>query len=105
MTEMKKCCEEYMCEQFGGDADLMAEIYGEYVASVTAKIAEAKAALAAQDRTTLDRIAHTIKGNALAVGDAEMAETAIALRKTAALGDDDASAKLIAQLETFKGQL
>ena len=34
-----------------------------------------------------------------------MAETAIALRKTAALGDDDASARLIAQLETFKGQL
>ena len=59
---MKQCCADYLSEQFGGDADLMAEIYGEYVTSVTTKIAEAKAALAAQDRTTLDRIAHTIKG-------------------------------------------
>ena len=102
---MKASCRQFLEEQFEGDQETVEEIYGEYVASVTAKIAEAKAALAAQDRTTLDRIAHTIKGNALAVGDTEMAETAIALRKTAALGDDDASAKLIAQLETFKGQL
>jgi len=100
---MKKCCQDYMNEQFGGDADLIAEIYNEYVSSVTGKIAQT--ALAEQNRTALDRIAHTIKGNALAVGDTDMAEAAIALRKTAALGDDAGSAELIARLASFKAQL
>ena len=102
---MKKCCQDYMNEQFGGDADLIAEIYNEYVSSVTGKIAEAQTARAEGNLTALDRIAHTIKGNALAVGDTDMAETAIALRKTAALGDDAGSAELIARLDSFKAQL
>ena len=99
---MKACCKEYMAEQFGDDADIIADIYGEYVTSVGEKIAETHSALAAKDWGLLDRIAHTIKGNALAVGDNDMAETAIALRKTSTLNDEAGSAELIAKLEEFR---
>jgi len=102
---MKECCRKYLEEQFAGDADVMAEIYGEYVSSVSAKVVEAGTALASGEWVLLDRIAHTVKGNALAVGDAEMAETAIALRKTAALKDVAESKALIARLDGFSKEL
>ena len=101
---MKDCCKAYLDEQFGGDADVMAEIYGEYVSSVQEKLAEADSALAASDWVRLDRVAHTVKGNALAAGDAEMAETAIELRKAAALSYSGLSASLLEKLkELAKG--
>ena len=84
---MKECCRVYLDEQFGGDADVVGEIYGEYVSSVGEKLGEADAARAAEDWGQLDRVAHTIKGNALTAGDGAMAEAAIALRKASALKD------------------
>ena len=95
---MKKCCEEYLNEQFGGDADIVAEIYNEYASSVRGKIDEASQALSAGDWQLLDRVAHTVKGNALAAGDKEMADAAIELRKTASIRDADGSARLVAAL-------
>ena len=88
-----------------GDADVMGEIYSEYVSSVGVKLAEADTALAAGDWSLLDRVAHTVKGNALAAGDAEMAETAITLRKAAALSDAAEAASLIAKLRELAAQL
>ena len=102
---MKECCRKYLDEQFGGDADVVGEIYSEYVSSVGAKLAEADAALAAADWKLLDHVAHTVKGNALAAGDADMAETAIALRKASALSDTVAAASLIAKLGELAAQL
>ncbi|MBR5549635.1 MAG: Hpt domain-containing protein [Kiritimatiellae bacterium] len=96
---MKECCKKYLDEQFGGDADLVSEIYNEYVSSIGVKIGEAESALAATDWTKLDRTAHTIKGNALAAGDQEMADTAIALRKAAALADVALSASLLEKIK------
>ncbi len=84
---MKQCCQEYLDEQFGGDADVMKEIYDEYVRSVHEKIGELRSALDASDWLHIDRLAHAMKGNALAAGDPEMAETAIGIRKSAALKD------------------
>ena len=102
---MKECCKAYLDEQFGGDADVVGEIYSEYVTSVGVKLSEADAALAAADWTRLDHVAHTVKGNALAAGDAEMAETAITLRKAAALSDATEAASLIAKLRELATQL
>ena len=48
---MKECCVAYMNEQFGNDAELVKEIYGEYVSSIRVKIGEAEKALAAGPRT------------------------------------------------------
>lgn len=95
---MKECCREYLLNQFG-DEDVSNEIYNEYVNSVKEKIGEAKDALSSGQWQVLDRVAHTIKGNALAAGDVEMSEPAIALRKTAALNDTDGSTELIAKIE------
>lgn len=102
---MKECCRVYLDEQFGGDADVMGEIYAEYVSSVNAKKGEAEAALAASDWGQLDKVAHTVKGNALAAGDTEMADTAIALRKAAALGDAASAASLIGKIGELAAQL
>ena len=96
---MKVCSAKYLEEQFGGDADIMGEIYGEYVSSIRTKIADADEALAASDWTRLDRTAHTIKGNALAAGDTETAEVAIAIRKAAALCDGSQAAALVGRIK------
>lgn len=102
---MKECCKVYLSEQFGGDADVMGMIYDEYVTSVREKVEDAAAKLAAADWTTLDRIAHTIKGNALAAGDTDTANTAIELRKAAALSDVSLSTSLIDKIRELSKEL
>ena len=102
---MKECCEKYLNEQFGNDAAVVNEIYAEYVSSVNVKAAEADAALAAVAWDALDKVAHTIKGNSLAVGDQQMADTAIELRNAAKLQDRDQAERLIADLRALEKQL
>ena len=76
-------------------------IYAEYVSSFGAKMAEADAALAANGWDALDRVAHTVKGNSLAAGDQQMADTAIALRNAAKLQNRDEAEQLIAGLKSL----
>ena len=102
---MKECCAKYLNEQFGGDEAVTAEIYGEYVSSIRVKIGEAEKALAADDWEQLDRVAHTVKGNALTAGDNEMAQVAIELRSTSQLHDHEQSAALISRLRGLEEQL
>ena len=102
---MKECCSKYLNEQFGGDDDIVGEIYAEYAASAKAKSAEAGTALAAGQWDALDKIAHTIKGNALAAGDEETANTGISLRSAAKLHDADAAASLVAKLQELTAAL
>lgn len=102
---MKECCKTYLDGQFGGDAAVIAEIYEEYVNSVKTKLVEAKDALANGDWGQLDRVAHTIKGNALAAGDGDMAQTAIDLRSAAQLQDAAAVSGLVARIVELAGAL
>ena len=102
---MKECCKAYLDEQFGGDPDIVGEIYAEYVASVREKVEAADENLAASEWTALDRVAHTIKGNALAAGDTEVADAAIELRKAAALGDASLCSPLINRIRELLKEL
>ena len=102
---MKECCRTYLNEQLGDDAEAVDAIYAEYVTSIGAKMNEADAALAADAWDTLDRVAHTVKGNSLAVGDQQMAEVAIALRSAAKLQERDQTAQLIADMKALAEQL
>ena len=102
---MKECCRIYLTEQFENDPEVVEGIYAEYVSSVNAQAAEADAALAAGAWDALDRAAHTVKGNALAAGDQEMADTAIALRNAAKLQERDQAERLIADLRALAEQL
>ena len=95
---MKPCCEQYLNEQFGGDADIVCEIYSEYVASLREKVAEANSAFLSRDWVALDRAAHAVKGNALTAGDTETAQVAIQLRSAAKLEDIGECEALIAGL-------
>jgi len=102
---MIECCEKYLNEQFGNDAEVVDAIYAEYVSSINVKAAEADAALAAGAWDALDKVAHTIKGNSLAVGDQQMADTAIELRSAAKLQDRDQAGRLIADLWVLEKRL
>ena len=102
---MKPCCKQYLDEQFGGDADMVNEIYGEYASSMQEKAQEAVTALAGASWEILDRVAHTIKGNALAAGDNEMAQLGIELRQAAKLQDAAQSASLIEGIKAMTQEL
>ena len=102
---MKECCRTYLNEQLGDDAEAVDAIYAEYVTSIGAKMDEADAALAADAWDTLDRVAHTVKGNSLAVGDQQMADAAIALRSAAKLQERDQTAQLLADMKALAEQL
>ena len=102
---MKDCCRKYLNEQLGNDADVVDAIYAEYVASVGAKTGEAAAALAAGAWDALDRVAHTVKGNSLAVGDQQMADAAIALRSAAKSQERDRAAQLVEDMKALAAQL
>ena len=92
---------QWLNEQFDSDQETIAAVWNEYLSSQTAKIAEARTALDAFDFPLLDRIAHTLKGNALMVGDQRSATAGIALRDAAKASDPDAAAKAIGQLEAL----
>ena len=96
---MKECCKTYLNEQFGDDADVVNEIYGEYVSSVRVKVMEATTALTGSAWQQLDRVAHTVKGNALAAGDNEMADAAIQLRRVTQLQDAAQAGELIGRMQ------
>ena len=73
-------------EQFG-DEDVVNEIYAEYVTSIQEKLPEIEAALAAENWTALDSLAHAVKGNSLATGDNAVADVAISMRSAAKMSD------------------
>ncbi|MBQ9337490.1 MAG: Hpt domain-containing protein [Lentisphaeria bacterium] len=95
---MKKCCKDYLMEQFG-DEDVVNEIYAEYAKSIQEKTPELEAALTAENWTALDQVAHAVKGNALATGDNEMAETAISLRAAAKMSEKAVAGTLVEKIK------
>ena len=97
---MKQCCRDYLMEQFG-DEEVVTEIYAEYEKSIREKIPEIETALTAENWSMLDQLAHAVKGNALATGDAKMAEAAIALRIAAKMSEKDNSRSLFEQMKEF----
>ena len=101
---MKQCCKDYLMEQFG-DEDVVNEIYGEYVRSIQEKMPEIEAAVAAENWSTLDPLAHAVKGNALATGDTDAANVAIALRIAAKMSDKEAACSLFAKLKELAKEI
>lgn len=98
---MKEDARQWLKEQFGDDAEMTAAVWNEYLSASTSKITEARAALAAGDYPLLDRIAHTIKGNALMVGDQQSATAGLALRDAAKASDPVAAAKAIDSIDAL----
>ena len=101
---MKQCCKDYLMEQFG-DEEVIGEIYEEYVASIHEKTPEIDTALANENWTALDQLAHAVKGNALATGDNDVAEAAIALRIAAKMSDKATAGSLIAKMKELTKDL
>ena len=101
---MKQCCKDYLMEQFG-DEEVVNEIYAEYVSSIQEKLPELEGALAAENWSALDSLAHAVKGNALATGDTDIANTAISIRNAAKMSEKNAAASLLEKLKTLAGEI
>ncbi len=101
---MKQCCKDYLMEQFG-DEDIVKEIYAEYVKSIGEKLPELETALNSENWTSVDALAHAVKGNALATGDNAMADVAITLRSAAKLSDRAAAASLIGKMKELAKEI
>ena len=97
---MKPCCKEYLMEQFG-DEEVVKEIYAEYANSIREKLPELEAALAAENWSSLDQLAHAVKGNALATGDNDTANVAIALRVAAKMSEKDTARTLLDKMNVL----
>jgi len=101
---MKQCCKDYLMEQFG-DEEIVAEIYAEYANSMREKLPEFEAALAAENWSALDSLAHAVKGNALATGDTELANVAISLRIAAKMAEKENSRSLFDKLKALAAEI
>ena len=101
---MKQCCKDYLMEQFG-DEDVVKEIYAEYANSIQEKLPEFEAALAAEDWPALDKLAHAVKGNALATGDTALADVAISLRVAAKMSEKDTARSLFEQMKALAKEI
>ena len=101
---MKQCCKDYLTEQFG-DEDVVNEIYAEYARSLQEKIPELEKAIDQQNWTGLDPVAHAVKGNALAAGDTDIANVAIAMRTAAKMSDGDSARTLLEKIKTFAKEI
>ncbi|MBP1589059.1 MAG: Hpt domain-containing protein [Kiritimatiellae bacterium] len=95
---MKPCCKEYLSKQFGGDQAVVEDIYAEYRKEVGGMLGELPGAMSRGEWELVDRLVHTLKGNSLAVGDAETAEVAIAMREAVKLGDKDRAEECLARI-------
>ena len=101
---MKRCCRDYLMEQFG-DEEVINEIYAEYAKSIQEKLPEFEAALTAEDWSALDRLAHAVKGNALATGDTDTANAAIDLRIAAKMSEKDSARSLFEKLKALAQEI
>jgi HPt (histidine-containing phosphotransfer) domain-containing protein len=102
---VKTCCKAFLGEQFDGDEDVMREIYAEYVSSMREKLEEIARAAEGKQWDALDKLAHAVKGNSLAVGDQEMADTAISLRGFAKLSNADGADDCIRRMRELFAEL
>ena len=101
---MKQCCKDYLMEQFG-DEEVVNEIYAEYARSLQEKIPELENAVSQENWTALDPVAHAVKGNALAAGDTDIANAAIALRTAAKMSDGEAARSLLGKIREFAKEI
>jgi len=101
---MKDDVRKWLSEQFGDETETIAIVWNEYLGETTKQLAAARDALAAADYPALDRIAHTLKGNALIVGDGALVTAAVALRDAAKAGDGAGAAEAIGRLAALDGE-
>jgi len=101
---MKDSIHTWLTEQFGDDAELHAELYGQYAADMRNYLAKASGALNA-NLATVAAAAHTMKGMALQMGDTEISEVCKALQLEGQSSHAPTCADLISQLSELVAAL
>ena len=84
---MKACVEKWLNDQFGGDGQMVADVYEEYRQTMRRLVGELASARQAGDAAAVDRILHTMKGSAAMVGDEEVSAYAAASRQVGGATD------------------
>jgi len=102
---MKDAIRNGLTEQFGADAALHDELYGQYAADMKALLSALDAALAGGDLEKAAATAHTMKGMALQMGDGETVEPCRALQTAGQAGDAATCADIIPRVRELVGAL
>jgi len=101
---MKDDVRQWLGEQFAGEDETMALVWGEYLTETSSKLEATRAALAEENFPELDRLAHTLKGNALMVGDGALVTAAVALRDASKASDAEGCERALARLVVLDGE-
>jgi len=102
---MKDVVRKWLTEQFGDDAALHEELYGQYAADMKGFIAKVSEAMKTSDTKTLASVAHTMKGMALQMGDTETADVSKALQIAGQSGTATVCAGLVPKLSELVAAL
>lgn len=102
---MKASVSKWLTEQFGDDAALHAELYGQYVADMRSTFNAVETACRVSDMAALAQAAHTMKGLALQVGDGETADVCQALQLIGQGGDALRCEEMCTRLRALVGAL
>lgn len=83
----------------GGDRRLLRELVGVFVEEAPGRLAELKRGAAARDATTVERVAHSLKGSAGLLGAASLLAACAELEERAVAKRVDGVADLVARVE------
>lgn len=83
----------------GGDRQLLRELVAIFVEEAPSRLAELRRAAAARDATTVERVAHSLKGSAGLLGAASLHAASAELEERAVAKRVDGVADLVARVE------
>lgn len=83
----------------GGDRRLLGELVAIFVEEAPGRLAELRRAAAARDATTVERVAHSLKGSAGLLGAASLQAASAELEERAVAKRVDGVADLVARVE------
>lgn len=83
----------------GGDRQLLRELVAIFVEEAPGRLAELRRAAAARDATTVERVAHSLKGSAGLLGAASLQAASTELEERAVAKRVDGVADLVARVE------
>ncbi|MBI2159738.1 MAG: Hpt domain-containing protein [Candidatus Rokubacteria bacterium] len=83
----------------GGDRQLLRELVAIFVEEAPGRLAELRRAAAARDATTVERVAHSLKGSAGLLGAASLHAASAELEERAVAKRVDGAADLVARVE------
>jgi len=102
---MKESIRTWLTEQFGSDEDLFNDLYGQYADEMRQASEAVASFLEAGDVAAIGEKAHAMKGMALQIGDAELADPCKKLQDAGRAGNLSDCSALVPQVRSLVSEL